>query len=348
MRDLSRWLARKEKCHLHIAFREGTRLQNALHSLTIPQLAFPAEAGRFPVGKAKKLADFIERHQIDIVHVHWKYDLPLIALAKRFSKRPFKFIHTRQMNMPGKKFDPYHRFIYGSMDCFIAITRYLARQAETNLPVSKHKIRQIYYGPGFVSPERTAQLKKQYRMDHHFTVGLLGRIAEFKGQHLLIEAAEKLKNEGIFIQVFIVGEPFEKEYFEHIRAYVTSHHLENQICFLDFYENPFELVSCLDALVLTTKRETFGLVLIEGMHAGIPVIGSDEGGVPEIIDHKETGLLFESWNSTSLAEAIKRLYQDRQFAKKLGQAGQKKAREQFDAEVQYQKVFQTFTEVLQG
>jgi glycosyltransferase involved in cell wall biosynthesis len=351
MRDLSRWLAKRDDCRLYIALQAGTRLFNELNSLDITQLTFPAKAGKFPIGKAKKLARFIERHQIDIVHVHWKSDLPLAALAKWFSKLPFKFIHTRQMNMPGKKFDLYHRFVYGSMDCFIAITQYLARQAETNLPLAKHKIRQIYYGikaPVSVTPGRTAQLKKQYRMENHFTVGLLGRISEFKGQHLLIEALEKLKNEGIRLHAFIVGEPFEEEYLERIKTYVANHHLEDQIRFLDFYENPFELITCFDALVLTTKRETFGLVLIEGMHAGISVIGSDEGGVPEIIDHEKTGLLFETWNSSSLSETLKRVSQDRQFAKKLGQAGQKKARKQFNAEVQYQKVFQTFVDVLRG
>jgi len=349
MRDFSRWLAKQADCEVYIAVQENTRLHKALAPLSLPLLTFPLKAGKLPLAKARKLAGFIEDNAIDIVHVHWKYDLPLTALAKRFSTRPFKFVHTRQMNMPGKKFDPYHRFIYGSMDCFIAITDYLKEQAKTNLPISDSKIRRIYYGfeaPPAVAAERTAQLREQFGMEGKFTVGLLGRITEFKGQHLLIEAVEKLKRENIEIHAYIIGEAFEQEYSEKLKSYVAQHNLQGQIHFMDFYENPFELITCFGTLVLTTKRETFGLVLIEGMHAGIPVIGSNEGGVPEIIDHEKTGLLFESWNSDSLAGAIKRIYSDAELRKKISAAGQKKARREFDANTQYQKVLQTFFQLL--
>lgn len=349
MRDFSRWLAKREDCELCIAVQKDTRLHKALAPLSLPLLTFPSRAGKFSLTKARKLARFIEDNAVDIVHVHWKYDLPLTALAKHFSKRPFKFVHTRQMNMPGKKLDPYHRFIYGSMDCFIAITEYLREQARVNLPISETKIRRIYYGfeaPPAVVAERTAQLREQFGMKGKFTVGLLGRITEFKGQHLLIEAVEKLKRENIKIHAYIIGEAFEQAYSGKLKAYVAQHNLQEQVHFRDFYENPFELITCFDTLVLTTKRETFGLVLIEGMHAGIPVIGSNEGGVPEIIDHEETGLLFESWNSDSLAEAIKRTYKDTELRKKLGAAGQEKARREFDADTQYQKVLQTFSQLL--
>lgn len=348
-RDFSRWLAKREDCEVCIAVQENTRLHKMLAPLSLPLLTFPSKAGKFPLAKARKLAGFIEDNHVDVVHAHWKYDLPLAALAKRLSKRPFKFVHTRQMNMPGKKFDPYHRFIYGSMDCFIAITEYLKEQARANLSISENKIRRIYYGfkaPPAVAAERTAQLREQFRMKGEFTVGLLGRITEFKGQHLLIQAVEKLKRENIEIHAYIIGEAFEKEYFDKLKAYVAQHNLQEQIHFMDFYENPFELITCFDALALTTKRETFGLVLIEGMHAGIPVIGSNEGGVPEIIEHEKTGLLFESWNSDSLAESIKRIYNDEELRKKIGAAGQKKARREFNADAQYQKVLQTFFRLL--
>lgn len=348
MRDFSRWLAKREDCAVYFAVQEDTRLHKALAPLPLSLLTFPSKAGKLPLAKARKLAGFIEDNAVNILHVHWKYDLPLASLAKRLSKRSFKFVHTRQMNMPGKKFDPYHRFIYGSMDCFIAITEYLKEQARANLPISESKIRRIYYGfeaPPAVPAERTTQLREQFGMEGKFAVGLLGRITEFKGQHLLIEAVEKLKRENIEIHAYIIGEAFEQSYFEKLKFYVARHNLQEQIHFRDFYENPFELITCFDTLVLTTKRETFGLVLIEGMHAGIPVIGSNEGGVPEIIEHEKTGLLFESWNSDSLAEAIKRIYSDADLRGKLGAAGQEKARREFDADTQYQKVLQTFSQV---
>jgi glycosyltransferase involved in cell wall biosynthesis len=350
-RDFSRWLSRKEKTQLFLAVQENTRISEALADLELPQITFSSRAGYFPFLKAKKLSGFIDTRQIDVVHVHWKYDLPLVALAKRICKHRFQFVHTRQMNLPGRKFDFYHRLIYGDMDCFITITKYIQKQAEENLPISRKKIMQIYYGievPPTVTPDRTAQLRKQMGMTGDFMVGLLGRLSEFKGQHLLLEALEKLQREDITVHGWIVGEPFEKEYVNRLKKGVKDKQLSHQIHFMDFYDNPLQLMTCFDAVVLTTKNETFGLVLIEAMHAGVAVIGSNAGGVPEIIDHGKTGLLFETWNSDELAQAIKKLYFDEPFRKNLASAGQQKAKEKFDLETQYGKVYNIFKKLLQS
>ena len=345
MRDFSRWLSGRDDCQLFLALQDRTRLSGALGELDVSRLLFSGPADKFSPFKAKRLSDFIEFHSIDIVHVHWKFDLPLAALAKKFGKRRFQLVHTRQMNMPGKKQDPYHRFIYGQMDCFIAITRYIEKQARENLPIPADKITQIYYGvkiPAGVTAERTAALKQKLNISGDFTIGLLGRISEYKGQHLLIEAVEKLRMEGILVQAWIVGAAFEQSYLEKMKQMVAEKKLIDQIHFLDFYEPAIELMSCFDTVVLTTKNETFGLVLIEAMQAGVAVIGSNSGGVPEIIDHEKTGLLFETWNSRALADAIKRLCLDRNFRKSIAEKGQKKAQAQFNLETQYNKVLNVF------
>ncbi len=349
MRDFSRWLAGRHDVNLFLGLQENTRLAKALENLPVPRLLFPKAAGKFSAFKAKKIAHFVEENSIDIVHVHWKFDLPIVAIAKKLCHRNFYFVHTRQMNMPGKKRDPYHRFIYGQMDCFIAITRYIEKQARENLPIAQDKIKQIYYGvklPAEVTAERTDALKKQLHIEGEFTIGLLGRISEYKGQHLLIEAVEKLRAEGIIVQAWIVGAAFEPAYLQKLKEMVHEKKLDTQIHFMDFYEPAMELMSCFDVVVLTTRNETFGLVLVEAMQAGVAVIGSNAGGVPEIIDHRETGLLFESWNSTSLANAIKELYQDKSFRQRLAEAGRKKARTTFYLETQYCKVVETFQHLL--
>ena len=345
MRDFSRWLAGRSDCHLFLALQEGTKLSGALRDLDVPCLFFSAPAGKFSPLKAKSLSNFIQSHSIDIVHVHWKFDLSLAALAKKMCKRKFNLVHTRQMNMPGKKRDPYHRFIYGQLDGFIAITRYIEKQARENLPIPAEKITQIYYGvkmPTGVTAERTATLKQKLNILGEFNIGLLGRISEYKGQHLLIEAIEKLQWQGILVQAWIVGAAFEQDYLEKLQQMVTEKKLTDQIHFLDFYEPAIELMSCFEAVVLTTKNETFGLVLIEAMQAGVAVIGSNAGGVPEIIDHGKTGLLFDTWNSDSLAEAIRQLYENKDLRHRLAEAGQKKAQSHFQLETQYGKVLEVF------
>jgi glycosyltransferase involved in cell wall biosynthesis len=340
MRDFSRWLSGQSDVNVSLCLQSGTPLLEALQELELPTLTFPKKTGKVPFIKAKRLSRFIDSQVIDVVHVHWKFDLPLVAWARKFSRKNFRFVHTRQMNMPGKKHDPYHRFVYGEMDCFIAITRYLEKQAKENLPLTPEKIKQVYYGvkvPAGITAKRVEQLNEELNIRGDFTIGLLGRLSEYKGQHLLIEAVGKLREAGIVINAWIVGAAFEAAYKKRLYKMVREMNLDEQIHFMDFYDNPIELMSCFDCVALTTKNETFGLVLIEAMHAGVAVIGSAEGGVPEIIDDEKTGLLFESWNSDALAAAIRRLYEDEAYRKKLALAGQRKAREKFDLENQYRK-----------
>ncbi len=348
VRDFSRWISSRPDIRLFLALQKDTPLARGLNDLSVPTLWFSSAAGKLAPNKAIRLSRFIEKQDIQLVHVHWKFDLPLVALAKKFSRRKFKFVHTRQMNMPGRKFDPYHRFIYGSMDRFIAITRYIEKEALENLPMSPDRITQIYYGvklPAEITPEQTAMLKKKFSITGDFTVGLLGRISEYKGQHLLIEAVTRLDQENLRIHAWIIGAPFEPDYLTKLRKMAVVKGAGDRIHFMDFYQNPIELMACFDTVVLTTRNETFGLVLIEAMHAGVPVIGSNAGGVPEIIDHGKTGLLFESWNSESLARQIKRLYDDPDFRRRLARAGQDKARHQFDLDRQYQKVVDVFNDL---
>lgn len=341
MRDFSRWLATRPECELFLALQSNSRLQKNLDNLAVSRIFFRKPAGIFSLSRARSLAHFITTHNIDLVHVHWKFDLPFVALTKKLSRRKFIFMHTRQMNMPGKKRDPYHRFVYGQLDAFIAITRYIENQAHINLPMDSSKIFQIYYGyspPAPPDPARTEELRQQFNISGDMVVGLVGRISHYKGQHLLIEAVQKLRKKGINVQAFIIGPAFEKEYAQHLRQMVIDNVLQEQIRFIDFYENPYELMSCFDTVVLTTRKETFGLVLIEAMHAGTAVIGSNAGGVPEIIDDGKTGLLFESWNSDALADTIQKLYEDKELRRRLAVAGQEKAHRNFDQEIQYKKV----------
>jgi 2-polyprenyl-3-methyl-5-hydroxy-6-metoxy-1,4-benzoquinol methylase len=84
-----------------------------------------------------------------------------------------------------------------------------------------------------------------------------------------------------------------------------------------------------DCVTLATYSETFGLVLAEAMRAGVAVIGSNCGGVVEIIDHKSTGLLFETRNPSSLCEQLKQLHDDPELRQQLAANGKEMADTRF-------------------
>jgi glycosyltransferase involved in cell wall biosynthesis len=341
IKDYCSWLEEQTDITLFLALREDSRLFRALSQSKSITITFRSRMKSFPIIKAIKLAQFLRDHSIDVIHVHWKNDLPLAALTKWLSNKGIRFVYTRHMSLPGKKYDIYHKLIYGRMDYFIATTRRIADQAKQNLPIDSSKIRQIYLGinaPATISEREKKELKKKFDLGDVFTIGLFGRISEFKGHHLLISAIEKLKEEGLRLRALIVGHAMEGAYLKYLKQELVNKKLEEDIKFTGFYEQPTALMQCIDVLVLTTRRETFGLVMVEGMYVGVPVVGSNAGGVPEIIDHNVNGLLFEPDNIEALAGSIRRLYHDEQLRLRLALEGKKKARLHFNAENQFNTV----------
>ena len=113
--------------------------------------------------------------------------------------------------------------------------------------------------------------------------------------------------------------------------------LEN-IIFQDFSSEPQQLMQLCDCVILASGQETFGLVLPEAMRVGVAVIGSNSGGVPEIIDHGKTGLLFETQNANSLYQQVERLYNDADFKEKISMQGKLSADQRFDNDDHFQSL----------
>ncbi len=342
VRDFARWLIDRPGIDLVLALREESRLARALEPLGCSLIPFPRSYGKVPLRAGRCLARLLDDRAVDVVHLHWKDDLPLAVLAKRLARRNVALVHTRHMNMPGKKRDPYHTFLYRSLDRLIVVTHYLRRQVERHVRIDPSRISVVHNGCApetEVIPATTARRAAAIGLDsRRFNVGLFGRISEYKGQHLLIEAVDRLRERGRDVVGWIIGEPFEPAYLESLRRKVADRRLQDHVRFVGFQERPQELMPAFDVVTLTTKNETFGLVLIEAMRAGVAVIGSDEGGVPEIIDDGRTGLLFRSWDAADLAGCIERLHGDAGLRKRLAHAGRAKALECFDRDRQYAMV----------
>jgi len=349
--DFSTWIAgSRPDVELFLGVRRDTQLDRRLSPLGRPMLRFARRRSLIPFGNlllgARRLARFVTDHRVDIVHIHHKSDLPLVALAKAMSGGGFAFVHSRHMNLYGKKTDPYHRFLYGQLDRYIVVTEALKKQATEKLHIGADRITLVYNGsrePRTISADEKAVLRRELGVGDGFLVGLVGRIEQFKGQHLLVEAVEKLRGEGLDVSAVIIGGCMDTDYLEDIKRRVEERGLP--VVFRGFHDNIPELMQCFDVSVLTTKVETFGLVLVEAMLAGVPVVGSNAGGVREIIDDGETGLLFESFDADSLAERLGRLYRDDRLRKRLARAGREKARESFDRDTQFGKLLRKLQEL---
>ncbi|GMR16093.1 MAG: N-acetyl-alpha-D-glucosaminyl L-malate synthase BshA [Gammaproteobacteria bacterium] len=296
-----------------------------------------------PVSNALKLAVYIDKNKIDIIHMHWGKDLALAALAKALSKTKPKLVYTRQMMITRYKNDFYHRFLYSQLDLILTITRQLEALCKKFIPGENVLIQTLYYGVN--KPEKilnrdeinNIRKEKSFSSDD-FIVSLFGRLEEGKGQHLLIRAIAKAKANNKKIKALIVGHEMNIGYRDKLNQLAEENHVSDNIVFNDFVDNPQELMQICDCLCLTTTEETFGLVLPEAMRAGIAVIGSDRGGVPEIIEHHISGLLFESGNADDLYRQITYLTDNPDKKAKLAEQGKEKANEQFNSDTHFHKL----------
>lgn len=289
---------------------------------------------------ARKLAALIDREKIDVVHLHWTNDIPVAVTAKMLSRRKPKLAQTRNMTMTKFKNDPYHRLLYKHMDLMLPVTYQVAGQLQRFIPESvRPRIEVLYMGSDPVErmpEEEMGKLRHERDMDGQFVVGMVGRINEQKGQHLLIEALSKVDDENV--HAYFVGHEMEAGYTDKLMARAEALGVASRVHFLGFMKNPHQFFQMCDAIVLASRRETFGLVLIEAMQVGTAAIGSNSGGVLEIIDDGETGLLFENQNSVSLADAIHRLHEDAELCRRLGEAGMQKAHRDFSSGEQFVKL----------
>ncbi len=292
---------------------------------------------------AKKLARIIDENKIDIVHTHWTKDLFVAVLAKKLSTCKPRIVQTRNMTMTRFKDDMYHRWLYKNISLMLPVTYQVKEQLERFIPQTvRPKIEVLYMGSDkseLLNADEVAELKKSLGFqDDYFNIGMVGRINEAKGQHLLVKAVDFLVKKGLHVSAYFVGHPMRESYLEELKRDVKNKDIEKNIYFLGFMKNPHHFYQVCDTIVLASKKETFGLVLIEAMQVGTPVIGSNSGGVVEIIDDGKTGVLFENQNAQSLADKIELLINDTNLRKAVAKAGQEKCEEMFSNEKQFKKL----------
>ncbi|MDP3734909.1 MAG: glycosyltransferase family 4 protein [bacterium] len=154
----------------------------------------------------------------------------------------------------------------------------------------------------------------------------IGTIAELhpnKGLDTLIEALALLKAKSYQLKAFLIG---SGELRGSLASLIAERDLGEHVVLTGHIENAAELLPAFDLFVLPSRKEGLPYVLIEALHAGVPIIATRVGGIPEIVIHEETGLLVAPNDSTALAEAIERLASDIELRARLGTSARESAR----------------------
>jgi glycogen(starch) synthase len=162
------------------------------------------------------------------------------------------------------------------------------------------------------------------------TLLCLGRVVREKGFHVAVRAFALLRGRGVAARLLIAGNGDEKSRLEAMAAELG---VAGDISFLDWVM-PDRVPALINGatLVLMPSRwpEPFGLVALQAAQMGRPVVASKAGGLPEIVDHGVTGLLFGNGDEAALADAVQALLADEPLARRMGVAARERASRKFD------------------
>jgi glycosyltransferase involved in cell wall biosynthesis len=147
-------------------------------------------------------------------------------------------------------------------------------------------------------------------------IGLVGRISPQKRQHILLQAAARLKNRGIDAQIILLGVPREDSmedaaYARSLRSSAQLLGLEADVEWTGYQTDPNPYYAMIDVLVMpSTASEGLPLAALEALQWGIPVVASPIGGIPEVISHGVNGLIVPPLDDQALAEALEQILTD--------------------------------------
>ena len=220
----------------------------------------------------------------------------------------------------------------------IAVSDYTKNKAEL---ISGYN--QIETIPNFVNTENFFLLdKKKSREKYGFNESdkillTLSRLVSRKGHEVVINAISLIVKKIPQIKYVIAGSG-EKRYEKNLKVLVSNLKLEKNVLFLGYIdeEKKNDLYNACDIYIMNSHKtnykgdsEGFGITFLESNACGKPIIGTNSGGIPDAIDHRENGLLIEANQPSKTADAILELFNDKELYNQLSKNGLERIKENF-------------------
>ncbi len=178
-------------------------------------------------------------------------------------------------------------------------------------------------------------------------LGIVGTITERKGHDRLLAVFPEACRRSPRLRLVIIGETSgSKEDELYLRSLRNLDH--PRVHLLGMREDVPDLMKLIDILAVPSRHEGMGLVIVEAMAAGRPVIGARAGGIPEVVLDGETGLLFDGEDPGQLLACIERMAGSRELRARMGEAGRRRVEAHFNRPVQMRKILALCAGMIEG
>ncbi|PHA03588.1 N-acetyl-alpha-D-glucosaminyl L-malate synthase BshA [Bacillus pseudomycoides] len=315
------------------------------HEVTVNQYSV-FQYPPYDLALASKMAEVAQREKLDILHVHYAIPHAICAyLAKQMIGENIKIVttlHGTDITVLGS--DPslnnLIRFGIEQSDVVTAVSHSLIEETYELVNTQK-EIKTVY---NFID-ERVyfqrdmSQLRKEYGIQKEEKVLIhISNFRKVKRVQDVVQSFARIVKQAK-VKLLLVGDGPE---FCTIVQLVKNLGIEDHVLFLGKQDNVAELLAMSDVMLLLSEKESFGLVLLEAMACGVPCIGTRIGGIPEVIQHGETGYICELGDVEGVAQQAIQLLQDDTLHAKMAKRSMQVAYEQFGSEKivsQYEAIY---------
>lgn len=315
-----------------------------LHLLDIPEVPYP-KALRSSV---RSLRNLLAGEDFSIVHTHG-YAAGIAGRLACIRARRQALIHTVHNFFPqaspllltGGKLAELWLAQYTHK--IIAVSEQL-KNFLVQMGIRPDKLVTIYNGIDAAKFPGQDKLQARHLLnlpEKERVVGTVARLIPAKGVDLFLQALA-LVNKTSPLTGVIIGDGPQKRALMELSVELG---LQDKVIFTGHREDVPQLLSALDIFILPSRREGFGLTLLESQWLGIPVVAADTGGIREIVEHGENGLLFSA-GSAELARQVQGLFADENTRLKLAQKGALSVRHRFTAEKMIASTLALYEEAL--
>ena len=281
-----------------------------------------------------KMVEVAENYDLDLLHVHYAMPFATSAYLARELLRPRSLgvvttLHGTDITQVGVEpaFFRVTKFTIQSSDRVTAVSRFLKERTEESFGITR-PIEVIY---NFVDPRVFTPRRRGAMRLAPPEVRVLMHASNFRPVKN-IEAVIKVFAEvhkKVPTKLVMVGDGPEKPGAEQLARELG---LQRDVLFLGNQDCMEELLPLADAFLLPSSSESFGLVALEAMSAEVPVVASNIGGLPEVVEHGVTGFLHDPRSIDGFVSSVLRLLSNERLRRAMGRRARREARERFNVD----------------
>jgi len=298
----------------------------------------------------KTLMGKISELKPDVIWVNSGKALAFLAYHPFFRKLPVA-LYARGWYQK-RQYPFINRFLIKNFTDGILALSNPTKQALTEWPIPADKIHMVLNTIDFenIFAQRDEGLSDMPpAADRSFKILSPAGLLRTKGQHTAIRAAASLKQQGLNFVMWLAGDVGigdKSGYRDYLKGLITENGLDDTVFLLGWRSDVPSLINLSDAVILPTHTEGLPRVVFESMILKRPVITTPAGGIPDLIEDGQTGLLFAVDDDKQLAANIEKLMKDRELYRQLVQKAHKHIYENFNTERHVEMVQQAFENII--